>query len=399
LRSSTLSLLLAVALVPPAFAQDGLPAPAPTPTTPGAIRGIDVSVYQGNINWTKVAQSGIQFAFIRAGDGLNKDSQFATNWANAKAAGIMRGAYHFFRASHDGASQANTFLGWLGGDLGELPPIADVETLDGQSASTLGVQLQAWVQTVQGTASPGIYTAPGNWNSWNMPSFSSLTLWEAEWGVSQAKAVTGWSSWTFWQYRSDASVPGISTRVDADLYRGSSSDLQSLVNSGANPTSIPANASSSNPTSATSPSSGNPSSGAPGSGATASGGTAPASSASTGTTASSGPSASKGLISMIGNSNTNEFGDGEPILRQGADGANVKRLQQLLNSSGANLEEDGIFGPKTEAAVKQFQESHACAVDGVVGPQTWGALHSAQTPAQAAAAPAPSPSAASHVKP
>src|SRR6188508_74828 len=61
-------------------------------------KGIDVSKWQGTINWPAVKQGGVQFAFIRLSDGANyKDPKFATNWAGAKSAGIIRGVYQFFR--------------------------------------------------------------------------------------------------------------------------------------------------------------------------------------------------------------------------------------------------------------------------------------------------------------
>src|SRR5581483_7236413 len=65
---------------------------------PNNPKGIDVSHYQGTINWTSVKNSGVSFAFIKATEGLTiKDQDFDANWAGAKAVGIVRGAYHFAR--------------------------------------------------------------------------------------------------------------------------------------------------------------------------------------------------------------------------------------------------------------------------------------------------------------
>ena len=63
-----------------------------------------------------------------------------------------------------------------------------------------------------------------------------------------------------------------------------------------------------------------------------------------------------------------------PTLQYGASGSDVKKLQTLLNENGANLDADGKFGPKTEAAVKRFQEAHGLTADGIVGRKTWAAL-------------------------
>src|SRR5581483_2187944 len=114
------------------------------------VHGIDVSAYQEHIDWSKVASSGIKFAFIRAYEGETFDSRFTDNWSGSKAAGVMRGAYQFFRPHHDGAEQANMLcdkLEQLG--AGDFAPVCDVETLDGQSTQTLANELQKWVQTVQ----------------------------------------------------------------------------------------------------------------------------------------------------------------------------------------------------------------------------------------------------------
>src|SRR3954466_14515605 len=70
------------------------------------VKGIDVSVYQGTINWTAVKNDGVKYAVIRVSDGLNSiDSKFAANWSGAKTAGIKRGAYQFFRPSQDPIAQ------------------------------------------------------------------------------------------------------------------------------------------------------------------------------------------------------------------------------------------------------------------------------------------------------
>src|SRR5512140_432888 len=95
------------------------------------VEGIDVSEWQGNIDWKAVHASGREFAVIRVADGSYIDKKFAQNWSGAKAAGMVRGAYQFFRASEDGTTQANILLQHLGGDIGELAPVADVEVTDG----------------------------------------------------------------------------------------------------------------------------------------------------------------------------------------------------------------------------------------------------------------------------
>src|SRR5690348_15376090 len=122
--------------------------------TGSTIEGIDVSIYQGTIDWTGVAAAGKKFAVIRVSDGTgNLDSQFARNWSGAKAAGVIRGTYQFFRASEDATAQANLVIDQLNANGGlqadDLPPVADVEVSDGQSTSTIASKLATWMARVQ----------------------------------------------------------------------------------------------------------------------------------------------------------------------------------------------------------------------------------------------------------
>ena len=80
---------------------------------PGAttLTGVDVSTYQGTVDWGKVKASGRAFAITRVGDGLGGDNTFDANWAGIKAAGMVRGAYQYFRASDDPNEQADILLG------------------------------------------------------------------------------------------------------------------------------------------------------------------------------------------------------------------------------------------------------------------------------------------------
>jgi len=96
------------------------------------VEGIDVSEFQGNINWNSVKASGRSFAFIRASDGTGHlDPTFAGNWGAARSAGLLRSVYQFFRPTEDANAQADLVLQKLAADgAGELPPMLDVEVTD-----------------------------------------------------------------------------------------------------------------------------------------------------------------------------------------------------------------------------------------------------------------------------
>lgn len=91
-------------------------------------QGIDVSRYQGSIDWRGLTHQGVDFAYIKATEGGDlRDSQFASNWRSAGAVGIARGAYHFFTLCRSGADQAANFLAAVPGDRDALPPAVDLE--------------------------------------------------------------------------------------------------------------------------------------------------------------------------------------------------------------------------------------------------------------------------------
>ena len=105
------------------------PPSALTVCAPGStVDGIDVSHYDGTVDWAQVKGAGYVFGIAKATEGLTfSDSQFAVNWAAMKEAGLVRGGYHFFRPLDDGAQQADFFLSKIGTRFaeGDLPPILD----------------------------------------------------------------------------------------------------------------------------------------------------------------------------------------------------------------------------------------------------------------------------------
>jgi lysozyme len=195
------------------------------------LTGIDVSKWQGVVNWKQVQQAGMAFAFARATYGTSEvDSSFKDNWEGMKEAGIVRGAYHFFLAAEDPARQAEFFINTVGSlDPGDLPPVIDVESDSGVS-SNLVADVQTWLDAVaKGLGrTPIIYTAPSYWNANMNGDFGNYPLWVAEYGVAEPKAVSGWTSWTLWQYSSTGKVGGVSNSVDLDYFNGTT--LTALIN-------------------------------------------------------------------------------------------------------------------------------------------------------------------------
>ncbi|MBI1771936.1 MAG: glycoside hydrolase family 25 protein [Burkholderiales bacterium] len=198
--------------------------------TNSTVQGIDVSHYQGTVNWAAVKTAGIGFAFAKATDGNTyTDPQFKTNWAAIKAAGLLRGAYHFYESNDDPVTQANNFIKAVGSiAVGDLPPVVDIEINKGNFGSaTLAANVQIWLNTVEQALgrTPMIYTGPSFWNQNMNNSFSRYALWIAQYGASQPTVPKGWSKWTFWQNSESGSVAGVTGNVDTDIFAGSMADL------------------------------------------------------------------------------------------------------------------------------------------------------------------------------
>ena len=203
------------------------------------VKGVDVSHYDGTIDWAAVHGAGIAFAFMKATESTGfADPQFAANWNGAGANGVIRGAYHFFRASADATAQADYFVQQAGVPAaGDLPLTIDLETLDGVAAATVAsdaLTFLARVETKSGRK-PIVYTSASFLSSIGSPAgFGAYTLWVANWQVSCPKLPSPpWSDWTFWQDSATATVNGIpATAVDSDQFNGTLADLQAFAGGG-----------------------------------------------------------------------------------------------------------------------------------------------------------------------
>jgi len=203
------------------------------------IEGCDVSHFQGDIDWSAVASAPKYFVYIKATDGVtHTDERYAANYAGAGAAGILRGAYHFFRHSLPGADQARYFLRVASPRKGDLPPVLDVEDPPAnQAVNDYVAEAAAWLSVVAaaiGGEAPLIYCSPSFWSNvlGEPDQFAANPLWDAEYTTHDPTVPSPWSRFTFWQYTDSGAVPGISAKVDLDRFHGSMDDLNGLVLSG-----------------------------------------------------------------------------------------------------------------------------------------------------------------------
>lgn len=199
------------------------------------VEGIDVSKYQGVIDWPKVAASGVKFAFCRIGDGVTLDPTFVRNYLGAKAAGIVRGSYHYFRASKDAKKQALMILTAVGEIApGELTVSIDVETKDSQPTSVVFERLKELVALLREAlgVDPLIYTSASFWNA-NVGSPIDLNLWVAHYNASTPTIPVAWKDkgYLFWQYKVTplGSVPGVPAAIDRDRFNGTLNQFNAYV--------------------------------------------------------------------------------------------------------------------------------------------------------------------------
>ncbi|MBX5465303.1 MAG: peptidoglycan-binding protein [Clostridia bacterium] len=275
-------------------------------------RGVDVSSWQGTVDWPSVRAAGYSFAFLKASEGVGyTDPAYARNVAGARSASLVAGAYHFARPDAtpgDAEREAAYFASVV--KAGEPP---DMLAVDLEAGALDRAAMTEWaVAFLEATESafPGVrvavYCGPAFITQrLAPPRLARWPLWLVEYTSAPAPgAVPGWTDWTFWQWSNAGSVPGVRVRVDLDEFAGSEAELRAWI---------------------------------------------------------------RGAEGVAGK--------GLPLLVAGDTGLAVQVLQRLLADRGYyRLAVDGIFGEGTLGAVKAFQAARKLTVDGRVGDQTWGAL-------------------------
>lgn len=204
----------------------------------GGLRGIDVSHYQGRIDWRRVARSGNHFAIAKATEGRTYvDRTYLRNKASAESIGLTFGAYHFARPDrgpHDAIREANHFLDVARLEPGNVLPVLDLESTGGLSHRQLTRWILKWLRRVRQRLGvrPMIYTSPTGWaqrtgNTTRIADAGYDVLWVAHWGVREpALPARNWGGhgWALWQRNACGSVPGIRGCVDVNRLAGPSLD-------------------------------------------------------------------------------------------------------------------------------------------------------------------------------
>jgi lysozyme len=200
-----------------------------------AIHGIDVSYAQGKIDWQKVKAMEedsvhISFAFIKATEGLlTVDPYFQRNWREGPKAGIVCGAYHYFRPEKDGKWQARFFLQNVKIEKGDMPMVVDIERLYGTTPEKMRAGLKDFLNLVDAKThtKPIIYSGLSFYRDYLAGYFDDYNLWIAQY--DQPELNIGQANWAFWQHSEKAKVNGINHVVDFDVFKGDSLEFRKML--------------------------------------------------------------------------------------------------------------------------------------------------------------------------
>lgn len=197
------------------------------------VHGIDVSHYQGDIDWkmlgqTRQGQFPIQFIFMKATEGGDyTDDRFAANFDSARVHGFVRGAYHFYNPKTDANKQADFFIQSVKLEPGDLPPVLDIEK-KGKDMKKLQADLKVWLRKVENHygVKPIIYASYKFKTRYlNDSVFNTYPYWIAHYYVDSVRYE---GDWRFWQHTDVGTLPGIDEKVDLNVFNGSKNELDAF---------------------------------------------------------------------------------------------------------------------------------------------------------------------------
>lgn len=194
------------------------------------VHGIDVSHYQSTVDWDKIASQNISFAFVKATEGEDfRDSLYCSNWLEMNRVGIKRGAYHFFRPTLSVYKQAKNFMDNVSLEIGDLPPVLDIEVDDGASEQLAVFRIRTWLEMIEHhyNIRPIIYTNITYFNKYIAGNLDEYPVWIARYNYSEPRLAFN-KQWDFWQYGNRGRLEGIEGDVDFNVFNGNHERLASF---------------------------------------------------------------------------------------------------------------------------------------------------------------------------
>jgi len=194
------------------------------------VHGVDVSKFQGEIDWRKLKSGGVSFAFIKATEGRDHlDINFKDNWNAAKRAGVPRSAYHFYYFCSTAREQANWFIRNVPKDPAAMPPVLDAEwnpqsknCKTKPSPSRVRSEFRIFLKILENHYGkrPIIYTAPDFYEDNFKGSFRNETFWLRT-VIAHPRAKYPGRRWLFWQYTGTGRMDGVVGNIDINVFNGS----------------------------------------------------------------------------------------------------------------------------------------------------------------------------------
>lgn len=195
-----------------------------------AIHGIDVSRYQGEIDWPQVRRAGVSFAYLKATEGGDvADPAFSDNWRGAARAGVPRGAYHYFYFCRPAEQQARWFIKHVPRDANALPPVLDMEwnphsrtctkRPDGRVVRAEARKFLSLLEAHYGQR-PVVYTTVDFYRETGIGRLHGTEFWLRSVAGHPRQVYPG-AFWRLWQYTGTGVVPGIQGDVDLNVFHDS----------------------------------------------------------------------------------------------------------------------------------------------------------------------------------
>jgi lysozyme len=194
------------------------------------VHGIDLSRFQTRVDWSQARANGVNFAFIKATEGGDLvDPMFESHWRGAGAAGVKRGAYHFFYHCRPAAEQARWFIRHVPKTPGMLPPVLDMEWTPTsptctirRDGATIREEARIFLDILERHYGqrPLVYTTVDFFDDTELWRLQGVEFWLRS-VADHPHGVYDGNAWSFWQYTSTGVVPGIAGGVDINVFAGS----------------------------------------------------------------------------------------------------------------------------------------------------------------------------------
>lgn len=182
-------------------------------------QGIDISEYQGKVDFKILEKTSVRFVYIKATQGADYvDPTYIIHRNALSDSKLLSGAYHFYDPNDDPVTQAHHFVSQVKSSKHFLPPMLDVEQTGKLSPSEIKVGIKQWLDYVEKALDcrPIIYSYGDFWLENIGPSFNTYDFWLADY-AEKAQPPEGLSNWRVWQYSSEGRLPGVQNSVDLDV--------------------------------------------------------------------------------------------------------------------------------------------------------------------------------------